>query len=298
MKNWKEICKKILYPPAWGIVILVIVSVVSLVLIFTKGWDTSPIAYIAYVIAFYALTVVCIACAGVFPEWYRKIRQKIYDNQYGNRYMTDAAFKTHVSLYRSLAINLLYVGANLISGYVYQTAWFIILAVYYTILAVMRFLLLRFVNRIGIGKDRILEFRRSRLCGVILLTINFTLSGAVLMMLYQNRGYEYHGMLIYVMALYTFYVTTHAIISVIKYRKYESPVMSATKIISLSAALVSMLSLETAMFSQFGGDSSPEFKRFMIAATGAGVSLIVVFMSVYMIIRATKEIKKLQMGDF
>ena len=102
MKNWKEICKKILYPPAWGIVILVIISVVSLVLIFTKGW-----ASIAYVIAFYALTIVCIACAEVFPEWYRKIRQKIYDNQYGNRYMTDAAFKTYVSLYRSLAINLL-----------------------------------------------------------------------------------------------------------------------------------------------------------------------------------------------
>ena len=96
-------------------------------------------------------------------------------------------------------------------------------------------------------------------------------------------------MWIYVMALYTFYVTTHAIISMIKYRKYNSPVMSATKIISLSAVLVSMLSLETAMFSQFGGDTSPEFKRFMIAVTGAGVSLIVVSMSVYMIVRATRE---------
>ena len=114
------------------------------------------------------------------------------------------------------------------------------------------------------------------------------------MILFQNRGYEYHGILIYVMAIYTFYVTTHAIIDIIKYRKYSSPVMSTAKIISLSAALVSMLSLETAMFSQFGGAMSLENQRIMIVATGAGVSIVVITMSVHMIVRATKEIKKLR----
>ena len=70
--------------------------------------------------------------------------------------------------------------------------------------------------------------------------------------------------------------------------------MSTSKIISLSAALVSMLSLETAMFSQFGGEMSLENQRIMIAATGGGVSIVVITMSVYMIVRATKEIKKLR----
>lgn len=293
MYDWKSIGKKLIYPPVWLMILLVIVSAAALTVVFVNGWDALPIAYAAYVVAFYTVTVVCIACAKAFPSRYRKIKQKIYDNKYGNRYMTDVAFKTHISLYRSLSINMLYVGMNILSVVLYKSAWFAILAGYYTILAIMRFLLLRFVGKVGIGKDRIHELRRSRLCSIILMTINLTLSGAVLMMIYQNRGYEYHGILIYVMAMYTFYVTAHSVVDIIKYRKYNSPVMTTSKIISLSAALVSMLALETAMLSQFGTDNSPEFRRVMIAATGAGVSVIVLSMSVYMIIRTTREIKKI-----
>lgn len=292
--DWKTTGKKLLYPPKWVMILLTILSATTLVIIFIKGLEESPFAYIVYVISFYTVSVLSVFLAMILPKRYKDIKKKIYDNPLGNRYMTDVAFRTHVMLYAALAINLLYVGMNVISGFLYRSMWFVILAVYYVILAVMRFLLLRFVNKNGIRKDRILEFRRSRLCGIILMTLNLTLSGAVLMILYQNRGYEYHGILIYVVAMYTFYVTTHAIIDIVKYRKYNSPVMSTAKIISFSAALVSMLSLETAMFSQFGGEMSPENQRIMIAATGAGVSIVVITMSVYMIVRATKEIKKLR----
>lgn len=292
--NWLKIGKKLLYPPIWVTILLTIISASALPMVFTKDLDTSPIAYIIYVISFYTLSVVSIFFGITFPKKYREIKKRIYDNPLGNRYMTDAAFRTHISLHISLTVNLLYVGLNIFLGVWYQTRWFAILAGYYAILAVMRFLLVKFVNKNGIGKNRMLEFQRSRICGYILMTVNASLSCAVLMILFQNRGYEYHGILIYVMAIYTFYVTTHAIIDIIKYRKYSSPVMSTAKIISLSAALVSMLSLETAMFSQFGGEMSLENQRIMIVATGAGVSIVVITMSVHMIVRATKEIKKLR----
>ncbi len=45
-----------------------------------------------------------------------------------------------------------------------------------------------------------------------------------------------------------------SVINVVKFRKYGSPIMSAAKVINLTAALVSMLSLETAMLAQLGGD--------------------------------------------
>lgn len=292
MKDWKAICKKILYPPIWLMILLVILSTAALIAVFVKGWEMSPVAYAVYVIAFYTLTVVCIACIPLFPKWYRAIKQKIYDNEYGNRYMTDVAFKTHISLYTSLGINLLYVATNVVSFFLNRSFWFVILSGYYTILAVMRFLLLRYVNRNGIGNKRIGELKRSRACAMILMTLNFVLSGAVLMILYQNRGFEYHGILIYVMATYTFYITTMAIINLVKYRKYNSPVMSTAKVINLSAALVSMLSLETAMLSQFGGEMSRFNQRIMVAATGGGVSAVVIALSVFLIVRATKEIKK------
>ena len=294
--EWKKLIK-LLYPPLWIIALLIAICTVALVYTFIGGYEAHPVAYFTYVLSFYTLTAVVMRCIKVVPKQYRTAKEKVYSNPVGERFMTDMKFRTHVSLYGSLGVNLLYVTLNVVLGFLYHTAWFFILAFYYTILAVMRFLLVRFVNRTGIGNDRFRELRRSRLCGYILLTVNLALSGAVLMILYQNKGYEYHGILIYVMAAYTFYITTLAIINLIKYRKLGSPVMSMTKIINMAAALVSMLSLETAMFSQFGKDVSNENKQIFIMLTGAGVSIIIVTMSVYSIVKNSKEIKQIMEND-
>jgi hypothetical protein len=163
-------------------------------------------------------------------------------------------------------------------------------------MAVMRFLLVRYVRKQDLGASIVQEWKRSRICAYILLLVNVSLSGAVLMILYQNRGYDYPGILIYVMALYTFYSTTHAIVDIVRYRKLGSPVMTTAKVVSLSAALVSMLNLETAMFAQFGADMPPEHQRLMIILTGAGVSIIVVTLSVILIVKATIEIRRMRNG--
>ncbi len=246
-----------------------------------------------YVISFYTLTVIVMICIKTIPKQYHLIKKKIYDNPIGKRYFTDYKFKTHVTLYSSLGVNILYVGINIVSGFIYHTAWFFVFAFYYAILATMRFLMVHFINLFGIGKNRFKELRYSCLCGYILLTVNLALLGAVLMILYQNKKFEYNGILIYVMATYTFYITTTAIVNLIKYRKLGSPIMSMTKIISMAAALVSMLSLETAMFSQFGKDMSPENQHIFVVITGAGVSIIIVTMSVYSIVKNSREIKKI-----
>ena len=277
MEKWKEYGRRLLYPPGWLIWILAAVSSILLTSVF-----------------FYTLTVTCAWVIVVFPKKYRQMRQRLMETKYGNRYLTDVFFKTHVSLYRSLAVNLLYVGFNLLSYYLYRSMWFVVLGVYYGILAVMRFLLLRYAQKYSLGSDRISELKRARLCAGILLTLNFFLSGAVLMILYQNKGFEYHGMLIYVMAAYTFYAVGRAIVDLVKYRKYKSPVMTISKNIALSAALVSVLALETAMFSQFGADMSLEDQRLMIALTGAGVSVAVIAMSAYMIFNCTKEMRQVR----
>ena len=289
--DWKKIGKKLIFPPIWVMVVLTILCTAMLIIIFVKGFEKSPVAYISYVVSFYTLSVLCVFFGMILPKRYKEIKQKINDNPIGHRYMTDMAFRTHISLYISLGINLLYVGVNILSFALFNSMWFVVLGVYYSILAIMRFLLLRYVNRIGIGNNRLGELKRTVLCSSILLTLNFVLTGAVLMILYQNRGFNYHGILIYVVALFTFYITTHAIINLIKYRKYNSPVMTMSKVIALSAALVSMLALETAMFSQFGAEMKPENQRLMIALTGAGVSIIVVTMSIYIIIKSVKEIR-------
>lgn len=293
MKDWQRKANRLLFPAIGVILVLSVCSAAALIAIFWYGWEETPIAYGVYVLAFYTLVIFCLACWKTIPGYYKYIRGKVQENPYAHRYVSDVEYKTKISLYGSLFINVIYIGTNAVSAVMYQTHWFAIFAVYYGIMAAIRFLLVRFTwkNTLGGQEGHFKELKCSRMCAYILLTVNLILSGVVLMMVYFNRGFQYQGVLIYVMAMYTFYITITAVRDVIKYRKYHSPVMSVTKIIKLASSLFSMLFLETAMFSQFGGDTAPEVKRIMIMATGAGISVIVVTMSVYMIVSSSKEIR-------
>lgn len=295
--DWKKISKKLLFPPVWLLLLLTVLSAAALVAVFVKGWETHPVAYAVYVLAFYTLCVVTVFCVMVLPKQYQQIKGKILANPLGNRYMTDKIFRTKVSLNCSLGINLLHVAIHVLMWYLYQSWWFVVLAVYHVILSVMRFLLVRYVSLNTIGANRRGELKRSLACSCIMLLLNVFLSGAVLMMVYQNRGFEYHGILIYVVAMFTFYNATFAIVDMIKYRRFESPVMSTAKSISMAAALVSMLNLETAMFAEFGAEMAKADQRLMIMLTGAGISILVITMAVSMILRCRNEIKKMRCQD-
>ena len=290
----KPLWKSFLFPPLWVLLVLTLLTAAGLVFVFSKDVSTTILAYIIYAVAFYTLCIDTLFCIMVLPKQQKALRTKLHSYPLLHRYMTDPAFKTRVSLFLSLAVNLLYAGVNVLSWALYRSMWFVVLAVYYAILSVMRFLLVRYIHRHSLGEDRHGELQRARLCSCILLLLNFVLTGAVMMILFVDKGFIYHGLLIYFMAAYTFYITTHAIISLIKYRKYHSPVMTTSKIIALSAALVSMLALETAMFSQFGGDMTRENQHLMIALTGAGVSAVVIVLSVFMIVKTSHEIKEIE----
>ena len=103
---------------------------------------------------------------------------------------------------------------------------------------------------------------------------------------------SYPGTLIFAAGAYTFYTVGSSIIDIVKYRKYKSPVLSAAKNIRFVAALVSLLSLETAMLAQFGNDEAYRF--LMTLLTGSAVCLIVLGISVYMTVKANIGINRLK----
>ena len=273
--------KRLLRPPIWVMAILTAVSACALTAIFVCGWEQTIPAYLCYVLAAYTLTVICIFCALALPGRYRRLRQRLQ----GTRYFSDRAFRMRISLHLSLGISLLYGVLQMVQWCRFRSWWFVVLAVYYGILSVMRFLLAGSVHS---QADLAGEWRRARACACILLLVNLFLSAAVLMILYQGRGFDYPGILIYAMALYTFYSTIHAVVELVRNRKLGSPVLSAAGMVSLSAALVSMLSLETAMFHQFGAAMAPADQRLMIILTGAGISIAVVTLSVTLLVRSRK----------
>ena len=207
------------------------------------------------------------------------------------RYQTDVSFNIYVSLYRGLALNILYAILKFVFGIYYHSVWFDTLAVYYLLLAVTRFTLVRYAGRNALGANLLSEWRRYRLCGIILLLLNLALTGVVILVVQENEGFHYAGYLIYAMALYAFYNVITAVRNVVRFRRYRSPVMSAAKVVNLAAALVSILALETAMLAQFGSNDGERFRAVMSGATGGGICTIILGIAIYMIRRAAKEIR-------
>lgn len=290
MEKWKKFLNKLLYPPIWMIVLLTVISAVAVPLILIKEWEATPIAYAIYVVAFYAVMILSLFFAEVLPKRYKAIKEKVYDHPIGNRYMTDATFKVRISLYTSLSINLGYSAFKLASGIYYSSFWIGAFAVYYILLSVIRFVLLHHMER---KKDtgKLSEYRSYRISAVLMMFINLTLSIIILSMIVQNKSAAFSDILVITSASYTFYILTVSILDLVKYRRYKSPVMSAAKAIRFTQALVSLLSLEASMLVQFGNDES--YRRLMLAISGAVVCALVLFMSVFMIVKANKEIKRL-----
>lgn len=291
MNRLKQIFYKCLFPGNAVVLISIPIAAVLLGYTFLFNHKDEPIAYISYAFSAYSLLIVSLQIA----NFIKKYKSVLYKNKYINRYLTDISFKMHISLYISLGINLLYVVMNLFYGVYYRSVWFGTLAVYYIMLVIMRFSLLRHAKQNSFGEELALELRRYRMCGMILMLMNIALTGVIVLVIRKNEGFEYAGYFIYVMAMYAFYNIITAIINVVKYRQYKSPVMSAAKVINLAAALVSMLSLETAMLTQFENPSdAPYFRHIMIASSGGTVCIFILCIAIFMIIKATKQLRKLQ----
>lgn len=299
-RNVRKILRKWFCLPPVPTVLIAVPSFVLVFGVLVSGMEDSAVSYLAYVLSAYALVITVTGIVRII-RWIRggmdrhPFIRRLHRIPVFERYVGEAAFRTEAALYQGLAINLLYAGIKFFSGIYYRSVWFITLAVYYVLLAIMRFSLLHHMRRRGSAAgDKVLQLRRCRLCGIFLLLMNWALAGMVILAVHQNSGFEYPGMLIYIMALYTFYAAITAVINVIKFRRYGSPVLSAAKVINLTAALVSMLSLETAMLTQFGTVEDPAFRKMMTASTGTGISMLVLGMAIFMIVSSTRQLRQIK----
>ncbi len=224
-----------------------------------------------------------------------KVKTLLEKNRYIKQYLNDPKLRVRLSLFGSVTINILYAVMQLISGIYFHELWFYALAAYYILLIVMRLFLLRDTAKVDVpGENRLKEFGRYRFCGILMLMMNQALAVIVFYVVRQNRGFEYHYIHTIGMATYTFTAMVVAMINVVRYRRFESPLMSAAKAISLVSAVVSLFTLETAMISAFGQNDDPSFRLIMTASTGGAVCIFVLFVAVYMIFRSSREIKRLR----
>jgi hypothetical protein len=250
----------------------------------------SAIAYISYVLAAYTLTVWCMK----IPKIIKFFKTFKNENKYAVRWQEDTRLRVNVSLYGSLVWNTLYGIFQIWLGLYHHTFWFASLGAYYICLGVMRMFLARHTSKFAPGERMRSELKKYRACGWVLLMMNLALSLIIFFMVYWNRTFEHHMITAIAMAAYTFTSLTVAIINVVKFRKYNSPVFSASKAISLAAALVSMLTLESTMLTAFSDETMTAVEqKWMLGATGGAISVLIVATAIYMIVVGTRKLKEL-----
>ena len=289
--DWKKIGKAILFPHIAIMIILIPMATVLLVGSMAFVGTESGIAYISYVLAAYTLTVWCFK----IPYLIKLFKAFKEGNKYARRWQDDTRLRVNVSLYGSFAWNAMYGIFQLWLGFYHRTFWFCSLGAYYICLAGMRFFLVRHTRKYAPGENMKTELVKYRACGTVFLVMNLALALIVFFMVYWNRTFEHHMITAIAMATYTFTALTTAIVNVVRYRKYNSPVFSASKAISLAAALVSMLTLESTMLTTFSdGTMTATAQKWMLGATGGTISVLIVATAIYMIVVGTKKLKQLK----
>ena len=94
--------------------------------------------------------------------------------------------------------------------------------------------------------------------------------------------------ILYLSAIYTFYISTVSVVNLVRYRKLGSPVLSAAKVLNVVAAMMSVLGLQTAMISRFSPTDNAYFARTMNTVTGAAVCFGVIVIAIFMLIKSRK----------
>lgn len=273
--------KKFIYPPVWVIIICVPLAAALLTVSFVFCPD-SPLAYFSYIFSAYSLTVLVAKVISAV----KSVKTRLMSRPLSCRLLSDMQYRTVLSIYAGFTINMLYVLLKAVSAVLYSSLWEAAISAYYLVLGITRFSMIFTLRKETSSENEWISYRR---VGMLMLLLNVAMGGIIIQMVIHDKSYNYPGYVIYASAAYTFYLFTISIINIFKFRKLNSPVLSASKALNFAGALMSVISLQTAMITQFGDEVFP--RRTANAMTGFSVVIVTLIMAVYMIIRSNRALK-------
>ncbi len=273
----------------------VVASALSIVQ--ARGGLLPQIAGIAvYILAGVFLVTACIFLVQDLKNGViEKIVSTIKRNPLGEKFFDDYTFRIILSTMPTFIINVAYTVYNGVLGVMHQSEWFITMAVYYSLLGIMRYHAVHTGRIISRMEDQSLikkkELSVIKTEGILLLLLNLALSGVVLLTIVQDTAKRYSEIMVITIAAYTFYKIITSVINMIKVRKLQSPILITIRNISVADALVSVLTLQMTMLASFQGRSTLNINQ-MNAMTGMAACILISLLGISMIYYSYKRNKK------
>ncbi|MGI5897496.1 MAG: hypothetical protein ACOX6U_11235 [Oscillospiraceae bacterium] len=199
------------------------------------------------------------------------------------------------SVTAGFGLNLAYALYHGMIGIMTGSLWFLLLCAYYMILSVIRFSAVRYDRQSAKNSPSFSERFLFRFLGGMLILLAVILAVSSWLSFQYDVAIVYSKIMMIIIATYTFYKITIAIVNAIKARKQQSLWLIALRNIGCADAAASLLTLQRSMLVSFGGMSNQDIEL-MNALTGAGVCLLTTALGMYMILGKEKQNGKIKIG--
>ncbi len=289
----KSIWHKILHPSSSALIFYYLVflgsitaDVVCICNSRIKSW---------YGIIFLAVSIICIVYGTYLLILAFKLAESKIKVRFHDRKIVDMIFnynfRSIVGTLFSFLINAVYAvflgSLSLMSG----SLWYGALTLYYITMSVNRgSLVLKYstihtqnLTHIETQLNKTKAYRNS---GIMLLVSTLALGVFVIVMLVRPESMPFVDILIYPVAIFTFYKIVISIINLFKAQKHDDIAVQASRNINFAMAMVSVLTLQVNLFQVFEAKNPTSYN----AVSGAIICLLIIVIGIFMIVNGSKKI--------
>ncbi len=287
--------QRLMHPPGWFLCTVPPGIFGLLLYLFATDRAEGLLADLVFGLSAYSLMVWCLALPRL-RKWLETAAERsalvrrLAASPWGGAFLRSPAFRGKVGLYRGMCSSLLYGVFRGVTGIWYGSVWFLAMAVYYLALGLLRAYLGFCCRKAGAAPSAAYAYACCRNAAWMLLLLDIPMGGMILLMVRTDSGFVYPGYVIYLSAMYTFWIFGLPVKNLLGRRRLGSSILSAAAALNFAAAALSVLGLQTAMISRFSTQGE-HFRRLMNSITG-GCVYVTVIAAAYMLFRSAKAMKK------
>ena len=195
----------------------------------------------------------------------------------GRRLQDDRRFRIVTGAAATLAVNLLYGTGHAVLGLMDGSVWLLVMAAYYILLGMMRF------GAVLTEYKHASEHFVMRFCGGMLMALALVMGAATVISLIQERAVPHGIVIMLIIAIYTFWKMTMAIVHTVQAHQSGTPLTRTIRNITLASALASLMTMQRSMLVSFQGEATAQEMMILNICTGAVVCLLVFLMGLNMV---------------
>ncbi len=292
MDFFRKIWNKIKEPKAIFLIpfyILFFAIVALTIVMVVKLPQQGILHYILYPIASIMLTYFVYTIVYFAPKAKQSITNLLRKNKFTNAMLDSYGYRTIMFSILSFVLNMTFVVFQGILAIMTGSAWYISITIYYLVLSLVKGTV--FYNKKKFGNSDIQQAKTYRYCGIMFILMTLAFSGIITLIYTTNMYFEYAGLIIYAAAAYTFYKLALAIYNIFKARQLSDLYIQSIRNINLASALISIVVLQVAMFQAFSPENNTSIAN---GITGAIMSLIILCLGTFMIIKSNKKLNSIK----